>query len=204
MWLIGETSGGSCGEGNPIIGWVYEGNWVLARDIPSGEPCPESVFYWGNVGPTKNYDWINSTGTTDTGTLNPCTTMGGEITGVDAFGVDIDTADGGTYCLVDDWGNQYNLTTSGMYIQGTADTVNCGTCPLIGMVKGSLFSFYVDIPSGTGGCAEGYVVAARKSTKNGKWHNAGNPGTGSVHFTPCASVTELEPTLGLGPGPGEK
>jgi len=202
MWLIGETRGGSCGEGNPIMGWVYEGNWVLARDIPSAEPCLESMFYWGNVGPTKNYDWINSAGTTGTGTLYPCGTMEGGITGDDALGVGKDTSEGGTYCLVDDWGNQYNLTTSGMYIEGTVNHLSCGTCPLIGMVKGDLFSFYVDIPSGTG-CAEGYVVAAKKETKNGKYHNIG-PGTGSIHFTPCAATTELEPTLGLEPGPGEK
>jgi len=204
MWLIGETSGGSCGEGNPIIGWVYEGNWVLSRDVPSAEPCMESVFFWGMLGPTKNYDYIDTGGGTGTGTLNPCTTMGGEMTGDDAFGVAIDTTDGGTLCLVDDWGNQYNLTVSGIYIDGTVNHNSCGTCPLIGMVKGTLFSFYVDIPSGTAGCNEGYVVVARKSTKNGKWHHTDGTGTGSVHFTPCPTAMELEPTLDLGPGPGEE
>lgn len=200
MWLIGETSGGSCGEGNPIIGWVYEGNWVLSRDVPSAEPCMESVFFWGMLGPTKNYDYIDTGGGTGTGTLNPCTTMGGEMTGDDAFGVDIDTADGGTLCLVDDWGNQYNLTVSGIYIDGTVNHNSCGTCPLIGMVKGTLFSFYVDIPSGTAGCNEGYVVVARKSTKNGKWHYTDGSGTGSVHFTPCTSAMELESPRAAEPG----
>lgn len=204
IWLIGETRGGSCGEGNPIIGWIYEGNWVLARDIPSTEPCTESTFYWGVVGPTKNYDWINAEGTTGTGTLNPCSSTPGETNGDDALGVGKDTGDGGTFCLVDDWGNQYNVTVSGIYIQGTAYTVSCGTCPLIGMVKGDLFSFYVDIPSGTSGCPEGYVVAAKKDTKNGKYHNTDDPETGSIHFIPCVLSTELEPTLGSGPGPGVK
>ena len=203
VWLIGETRGGSCGEGNPIIGWVYERNWVLARDIPSAQPCTESIFFWGNLGPTKNYDWIDTAGSTGTGTLNPCSSIPGGITGDDALGADGNTIEGGTYCLVDDWGNQYNLTVSGIYIEGTVNHVSCGTCPLIGMVKGDLFSFYVDIPSAAP-CLEGYVVVAKKSTKNGKWHMTDGPGTGSVHFTPCASARELEPTLGLGPGPGQK
>jgi len=203
IWLIGETRGGSCGEGNPLIGWLYEGNWVLARDIPSAESCTESIFYWGNMGPTKNYDWIDAEGSTGTGTLYPCSTIGGEITGDDAVGVGKDISEGGAHCLVDDWGNQYNLTVSGIYIEGTANTVNCGTCPLIGMVKGELFSFYVDIPSAAP-CLEGYVVVTRKGTMNGRWHHTDDPGTGSVHFTPCVLSTELEPTLGLGPGPGEK
>jgi len=202
MWLIGETSGGGCGEGNPIIGWMHGGNWVLARDIPSGTPsCVESTFYWGDM--SKNYDWINSGGGTGTGTLNPCSTSGDEMIGDDAlagFGGPLE----GTYCLVDDWGNQYNLTTSGMYIQGTVNHTSCGTCPLIGMAKGGLFSFYVDIPTGTGTCKEGYVVVARVSTKTGKWRNNDDPGTGIIHFAPCTADPELEPPLGLGPGPGEK
>jgi len=199
MWLMGDTSGGSCGEDNPIIGWGYGGNWVLARDIPSGAPCVESEFLWGDM--SKNYDWINRGGDTGTGMLNPCSSLGGEIIGGDALAGPRGALEG-TYCLVDDWGNQYNLTTSGMYIQGTAYLNNCGTCPLIGMAKGGAFSFYVDIPTGTGACKEGYVVVARISTKSGKWHYVDDPGTGSIHFTPCSLARELEPPLE--PGPGEK
>jgi V8-like Glu-specific endopeptidase len=201
MWLIGETRGGSCGEGNPIIGWVYEGNWVLARDIPSAEPCTESGFYWGNLGPTKNYDWIDTTGSTGTGTLYPCSTIGSEITGGDALAGHKDALEE-TYCLMDNFGNQYNLSVSGMYIEGTVNHTSCGTVPLLGMVKADLFSFYVDIPSGPAGCMEGYVVVAKKSTKNGKWHYGDNTGTGSIQFTSCTSAVELEPPLG--PGPVEK
>ncbi|MFX0198844.1 MAG: C1 family peptidase [Candidatus Hodarchaeota archaeon] len=201
MWLIGETSGGSCGEDNPIIGWAFGGSWVLVRDIPSGTPsCVESTFYWGDM--SKNYDWINSTGGTGTGTLNPCSSLGGEIIGGDALAGPQGALDGGTYCLVDGSGNQYNLTTTGMYIQGTAYLNNCGTCPLIGMAKGGAFSFYVDIPTGTGACKEGFVVVARTSTNSGRWHFVDDSGTGSIHFTPCSLARELEPPLE--PGPGEK
>ena len=199
IWLIGDTSGGSCGEDNPIIGWMHGGNWVLARDIPSGGPCVESTFYWGDM--SKNYDWINSTGGTGTGTLNPCPASAGEMIGDDALAGPGGPLEG-TYCLVDDWGNQYNLTTSGMYIQGTVNHTTCGTCPLIGMVKGGLFSFYVDIPTGTGTCKEGYVVVARVSTKSGKWHYTDDPGTGSIHFTTCPSA--IEAPLGRGPGHGQE
>jgi hypothetical protein len=199
LWLMGDTSGGSCGEDNPIIGWGYGGNWVLARDIPSGAPCVESEFLWGDM--SKNYDWINSGGDTGTGMLNPCSSLGGEIIGDDALAGPRGALEG-TYCLVDGWGNQYNLTTSGMYIEGTAYLTSCGTCPLIGMAKGGAFSFYVDIPTGTGACKEGFVVVARTSTKSGKWHFVDDPGTGSIHFTPCPLATELRPPLE--PGPGER
>ncbi len=68
------------------------------------------------------------------------------------------------------------------------------------MVKDGLFSIYVDVPSGTSGCAEGYVVAAQVSSISGVWHNADDPMTGSIQFTSCTSAAELEPHLGLGPG----
>jgi hypothetical protein len=200
LWLIGDTRGGSCGEDNPIIGWVYGGNWVLARDIPSGTPsCLESTFYWGDM--SKDYEWIDSLGSTGDGTLYPCSAMEDNTTGGDALAGHNDALEG-VYCLVDNLGNQYNLSVSGMYIEGTANTVNCGTSPLFGMVKGDLFSFYVDIPSGTPTCAEGYVIVASVSTKSGKLHYIAEPGTGSIHFTPCASAEESE--LPLEAGPDEK
>jgi V8-like Glu-specific endopeptidase len=185
MWLIGDTSGGSCGEDNPIIGWVYENNWVLARDIPSAEPCGESVFYWGNLGPTKNYDWISSAGSTGTGTLNPCSATESDTTGGDVLTGNKDALEG-TYCLVDNYGNQYDLTTSGMYIEGTVNHTRCGIVPLLGMVKADLFSFYVDIPSGTSGCAEGIILAGFVSTLEGVWRTTAGA-TGRFSLSPCTS-----------------
>lgn len=199
LWLIGYTREGSCGQDNPVIGWVYGENWALARDIPSGIPlCVESEFLWGDM--SKNYDWINSEGSTGKGILYPCSTDERELTNDDALIGDKDVLVGGAYCLMDDRGNRYNLTTSGMHIEGTVNHSVCGTCPLIGMVKSGLFSFYVDIPPGFADCMEGYVVAAQVSTLSGVWHNIDNGGTGPIHFEPCAAAMQSEPPRGTVPG----
>ena len=204
MWIEGVTTGGACGEGNPLNGWYHSSYpyWVIARDIPTDKTpsCVESTFYMGNLYSGMGYDWINSSGWTGTGTLAPCATGAEQTTASDDLPGENSLLGEASYCILDQWGNMYNLQVNGMYISGTVNHTVCGSCVLIGMVQEGIFSFYVDIPSGAI-CAEGYVVAALVSSMSGVFQITGGS-TGSISFSMCTSSADLQPAAG--PGPGER
>ena len=192
MWLQGIATGSStCGYDAIVKGGVYNGNWILIKDIPSASACVETVFYWGIL-PDKAYSWVNSSGGYGTGQMYACATGGGDqLNDESEWGEILDRK---SVCLIDDWGWQYNLdisaATGGKKITGTVSNVPCDTTPLVtGMVRGDYFSFYVDIGTGDTACNEGFLVIGDVSTKSGQWINESGA-TGDITFTSCAVATE--------------
>ena len=74
----------------------------------------------------------------------------------------------------------------GYYLMGQTETTSCGTIPLIGAVEKGLFSFYIDVPTGTGSCAEGMIYLGSRATKSGVWRTTYGL-TGNFSLSPCKS-----------------
>jgi hypothetical protein len=91
-----------------------------------------------------------------------------------------------TLCFVDNYGQRHTFTFDGYYLVGQTETPSCGTVPLIGAAEGDLFSFYVDVPTGTGSCAEGIILAGFVSTLEGVWRTTAGA-TGTFSLSPCTS-----------------
>jgi hypothetical protein len=188
-WLVGEgSSAGCCRSG--MIGWAGGGKYVLNWDISSDTSCVESVFYFGHVS-DLSYNWINTGGGTGSGFMVPCATGQGSQDFETAAGSGIlDTA--GYYCFVDQFGFIYDFYFDNYYISGTCTTTSCGECPMVGAVEDGTFSWYVDIPSGTPGCTEGFIYVGSVSTKTGEWFNQSGL-QGTFTLTPCTMGTEAAP-----------
>jgi hypothetical protein len=186
-WLIGEAKHPSCGTGD-LIGVVSPWVYILNRDWPSGSSCTESVFLMGHLW-DLSFNWINLSGGTGSGTLVPCPTVGeapdAQDAGMDAADVEY------TYCFQSDSGIKYEFNCDGYYLLGQADHPICGVCPLLGAVEYPVFSWYVDIPSGTSSCTEGYIYAGLLDSLSGIWHNNGASGEGNFVLTPCSTGSPL-------------
>jgi hypothetical protein len=196
-FLFGISTGGAYG-GTLVTGVLYDGNWFLANDHPTGSGSPvETVVYWGAG--KKSYLYLDSSGVNGTGKLSACTTSSEE---------DFSSADSlvptkaKIYCLEDQWGNQYNLEiTGGIFIRGLANNISCGTCEITGFLMGKSFAFYVDIPTGTSSCTtEGYLVVCDLKTKSGLWQNTNDTGSGEIFLSKCSPNPTGIPAI---PGPGE-
>jgi hypothetical protein len=155
-----------------VLGWIYSSYFGLAYDIPSGVPCTESIFYFGHSW-DLSYHWLNASGMRGTATLLPCGPSS------PAPAEPEQTAEGtaapeatiapASYCFVDNYGYRHQFTSAGYYLEGTTQTPSCGTIPLIGAVEGNIFSWYIDVPSGSP-CLEGMLYAGLVSTLSGVWH----------------------------------
>jgi len=188
IWLIGQGSSAGCGT-SPLLGWVYGSRFALNWDIDSSSSCTESVFYLSHTG-DLSYHWINTDGGKGTGTMTPCSSVLDEGDSDETSPSGEGFLDGaGTYCFTDNYGYTHNLVYDDYYITGTLTTTSCGTVPLIGAVEAGIFSYYCDIPSGTGSCVEGLLYVGKVSTKRGYLHN----GLRQYNFN-LSSCTMVEPT----------
>lgn len=187
FWLVGEGDHPSCGTG-PLVGWVYGNKYAFNWDIATPNSCTESIFYFGHVWDLSYY-WINTGGVgSGTGTMTPCTTMlpkAEVIEGKERKRAGVFDSEE-TICLVDNYGQRHTFDFDGYYLVGQTETLSCGTVPLIGAVEGDLFSFYVDVPTGTGSCPEGMILAGFVSTLSGVWR-ATTGAMGGFSLSPCTS-----------------
>gem|GEM_PF-2646863 len=188
MWLVGEGKSQDCGI-SPLLGWLLGPLFGFNWDIETGVAgCAESVFYLGHLA-DLSYHYINTGGGTGTGTMVPCdeasTQTGSDQTALAGMGF---TSEQG-FCLMDNLGNKHTMSFDGTYLTGETETVSCGTVPLIGAVEGGLFSFYVDIPTGTAGCGEGMVYVGFISNLLGVFRTE----AGDTGFSPCGGHVRPPP-----------
>jgi hypothetical protein len=199
FWLIGEGGDSTCGS-DPLIGWVYGNLYGFNRDIDSSAPCTESVFYLGHVS-DLSYRWLNTDGAKGTGTMVACSS---------AFpfseeAVETEEQLGGglakeaSFCFVDNYGYQHAFSFDGVYLEGTTQTTSCGTVPLLGILEGDVFSWYIDVPSGTGSCKEGILYAGLVSSLSGLAITTDGNLDGNFSLSPCS--TQAIPSTDAEPGP---
>lgn len=70
QFITGTAVDPNCGTG-VVLGDIIGGKWTFVRDWPTGDTCPESVWYTGGSLSDLNYEWINSDGARGTGTMVP-------------------------------------------------------------------------------------------------------------------------------------
>ncbi len=199
FWLIGEGSDGACGT-DPLLGWVYGGLYGLNRDFNSSAPCTESIFYLGHVS-DLSYRWLNTDEMKGTGTLVACSSAMPQSEGSMESKAQGDGAlpKEASYCFVDTFGYQHAFSFDGVYLEGTTQTTACGTIPLRGILEGDVFSWYIDVPSGTGSCKEGILYAGLVSSLSGRWMTTDDNLDGNFSLSPCPA--DGVPSTDAEPGP---
>lgn len=196
FWLVGKGSCSLCGSSD-LLGWTYGGYYAFDWDILTPQPCVESIFYFGHVW-DLSYNWINTAGGRGSDTLIPCaSTTSGSADSEETEAGMFTLVTSYSYCFVDNYGYKHQFNFDGYYLEGQTETTSCGTIPLIGAVEDNIFSWYIDVPSGTSTCVEGMIYGGLVSTLSGVWRTS--VGTGSFSLSPCTSSDLPSTSSGCGP-----